>query len=61
MGTGWDSHLALEVCERVGVAEGGRGHGETTFRLTENPMLPFKLAMKSRRMGAGREAGLILG
>lgn len=50
------------VCERVGVTEGGTDCGETALRLTKNPMLPFKLAMKSRRTGGvGREAGLILG
>lgn len=45
----------------MGVAEGGTDHGETALRLAKNPMLPFKLAMKSRRMGVGREAGLISG
>lgn len=60
-GGGWDSRLALEVREREGVAGGGTGHGETALRLAKNPMLPFKLAMKSRRMGVGREAGLISG
>lgn len=44
-----------------GWQRGGTGHGETALRLAKNPMLPFKLAMKSRRMGVGREAGLISG
>lgn len=39
------------------MAEGGTGHRETTLRLTKNPMLPFKLAMKSRKMGWGERQG----
>lgn len=41
----------------MGVEERGTDHQETTLRLTENPMLPFKLAMKSRRMGWGERQG----
>lgn len=42
-----------------GAAEGGTDCGETALRLAKNPMLPFKLAMKSRRMGRGRERGRV--
>lgn len=49
------------VCAWAGVAEGDTDW-ETALRLAKNPILPFKLAMKSReRGGVGREAGLISG
>lgn len=44
--------------ERVG-CRGGHRHGETALRLAKNPMLPFKLAMKSRRTGWGGERGRV--
>lgn len=44
-----------------GWQKGGTDHGETTLRLAKNPMLPFKLAMKSRRMGVGKRGRVNFG